>query len=156
VGQAGGGPLDGRVRRHCQTSLHFSHVASNAHLVSLWIAKVGSEVVFMVLRPQPGSPFACSTVCEPNLVCDANLLTARRSERNHLTVSRMVRLTVEWLAYYEERSRVAFAVPAGPRLFPLAKPKVNPEALHQRAVKVERPFEVGDAYEYVREQDWSL
>ena len=99
--------------------------------------------------PQPWQALALATVRESGLMSRTHTLSAFRHECNHLPISWIVGLTIVWLADYEERARTTFAVPTGPWLLWLAKPKFVSEALHQCVVERERSLEVADAHEDV-------
>ena len=122
-------------------------MARDTEFVAIGIAEVGAIVVGVVLRPQPWQALALATVRENGLMSRTHTLSAFRHECNHLPISWIVGLTIVWLADYEERARTTFAVPTGPWLLWLAKPKFVSEALHQCVVERERSLEVADAHE---------
>jgi hypothetical protein len=65
----------------------------------------------------------------------------------------MMWLTIMWLANDKEWTRSVCAVPTRPWLFSLAEPKLEVEAVHQRAVESECALEFANAHEEVREHD---
>jgi hypothetical protein len=126
-------------------------MASDTNLVAVGITKIRTVVVGMVLRPQPGRAFTAAAMGQRNLMSCPHKRPVCGHERHHLPVARMVRLTVLRLADHKKRAGSTGAVPAGPRFVSLAKTKLEVEALHQRAVKVESSIKVAHADEDVGE-----
>ena len=74
-----------------------------------------------------------------------------REERHHLSITRMVPLTVVRCSDQEQRTRIGMRLPPGPRAFPVAETRQVTERLHQWRVELKRFFEVIGADENMRE-----
>ena len=95
--QAGGGPLERRVRRRLlewQPPLTGRRVTGDANLVALSVAEVGTEVVGVVLRAQARRAFGSASVGQCHLIRAKNDLSALGQERDHLTIACLVFLVV--------------------------------------------------------------
>lgn len=75
--------------------------------------------------------------------------SGRSKKGRHLTVSRVVRLTVVGLADDKIRLLVTNAVPAGSRLVTLAESQFKAKAGHDWLIKTKRAIEVRDTDEDV-------
>ena len=110
-------------------------MARDAEFVPLGVAKVGTVVVRMVLRPQPWRPFRDAAACKGDLVGLVDDFATGCNESDDLPVANRVRFLVVRLRDQEVRPRLRMGLPTGPRSLWLTEALVNSKDWHQLSIE---------------------
>ncbi len=100
----------------------------------------------MVLRTQPWRAFTGAAIVQCYLVGRSDGRPGVRCDGNHLSIARVVRLSVKGFADDEEGARAAGAVPTCPWSLPLTESQLDTQAVHHCTVEAQGALEIADAY----------
>lgn len=120
-------------------------MANHADLVALGIPEIGAVVVGVVLRPQPRSAFVRTAIQQGCCMSSVDLLPGACEEGKHLTIARLVRLSVERRRDHEEWPGFRGRLPSCPGAAPVDKALLYPQCVQNCAIEAQRTLEVCNA-----------